>query len=70
MFFRKMTDKERENTEKATNYGFVFYMLALSASSIYSFFQVPEQQNVSFMILIAGIIFFFASDFVLNKIKK
>lgn len=69
LFFKKMTKKERENTEKAVKVGFVFYMLALSVSSIYSFLS-ESGFNISFMILIIGLIVFFISDFIFNKITN
>ncbi len=53
-----MTNDERSSTEKAIKIGFVFYMIALSASSIYSFFTNPGF-NISFMILMRGLVVFF-----------
>ncbi len=64
-----MTNEERKSTEKAIKIGFVFYMIALSASSIYSFFTNPGF-NISFMILMTGLVVFFVSDFILNKFKR
>lgn len=57
MFFRKMTEKEKKSTEKATKVGFVFYMIALSVSSAYSFF-IESGFNISFLILMVGLIVF------------
>lgn len=64
-----MSHEERKSTEKAAQIGFKFYMIALSASSIYSFFKNPGF-NISFMILMTGIVVFFVSDFLLNKFKR
>lgn len=52
-----MANEERKSTEKAAQIGFKFYMIALSASSIYSFFKNPGF-NISFMILMTGIVVF------------
>ncbi|MCY7792356.1 hypothetical protein [Bacillus haynesii] len=67
LFFRKMTEEEKKSTEKATKVGFVFYMIALSVSSAYSFF-IESGFNISFLILMVGLIVFFTSDFIFNKI--
>ena len=61
-----MTKKEKENSEKAVMLVFTFYMLALLASSIYSYI-VSSELNTSFVILMAGLIIFFISDFLFNK---
>ncbi|XBO86956.1 hypothetical protein AAGG52_07280 [Bacillus licheniformis] len=57
LFFRKMTEEEKKSTEKATRVGFVFYMIALSVSSAYSFF-IDSRFNISFLILMVGLIVF------------
>lgn len=69
MFFKKMTNEERKSTEKAIKIGFGFYMIALLASSIYSFIT-SSGFNISFMILMTGLVVFFVSDFILNKFKR
>lgn len=52
-----MTEEEKKSTEKATRVGFVFYMIALSVSSAYSFF-IDSGFNISFLILMVGLIVF------------
>ncbi|MDX8047731.1 hypothetical protein SH601_17370 [Gracilibacillus sp. S3-1-1] len=67
LFFKKMTDKEKKNAEKAVKVGFAFCLIALLISSIYSVFSY-DRFNHSFLILIASLIVFFVSDFIFNKV--
>lgn len=69
LFFKKMTKEEKKNTDKAARVALVFYLMALSISSLYSFFK-ETGFNLYFMILMVGLIIFFMSDFLFNKTKK
>ncbi|MDM5300020.1 hypothetical protein QUF51_17885 [Bacillus pumilus] len=66
MFFRKMTKREKVNTEKAAGFTFIFYMLALGCHAIYSFMQ-GDRLPVTFILLMAGLLIFFVTEWLLNK---
>ncbi len=68
MFFRKMTTDEKANTDKAIR-SFLFFLIALGGSSIYSYLNKAEL-NISFMILMSGLVVFFVSDFLFGKFSK
>ena len=61
-----MTNAEKKNSEKANKVGFIFFMIALMGSSIYSYL-VSSELNISFVILIAGLIVVSISEFSFNK---
>lgn len=69
LFFKKLTEEERKYTDKAAGIAFVFYLIALSISSLYSFFK-ETGFNLYFMILMVGLIIFFMSDFLFRKTKN
>ncbi|MFS0656487.1 hypothetical protein [Bacillus sp. 179-C3.3 HS] len=66
MFFRKMTEKEKVNAEKAAGFACIFYMLALGCHAIYSYMQ-GDRPPVTFILLIAGLLVFFLIEWLLNK---
>ncbi|PCK18563.1 hypothetical protein CEY02_18620 [Bacillus pumilus] len=66
MFFRKMTNREKVSAEKAAGQAFTFYVLALGGHALYSFIQ-GDRPPATFVILMAGLLVFFAADWLFNK---
>ncbi|PRS71520.1 hypothetical protein [Bacillus sp. NMTD17] len=66
MFFKKMTKREQANSHKAAVSAFVFYLLALGGHALYSYVE-GDRPPVTFVILMAGLLVFFAADWLFNK---
>lgn len=66
MFFKKMTKREQANSLKAAVPAFVFYLLALGGHALYSYVE-GDRPPVTFVILMAGLLVFFAADWLFNK---
>ncbi|MBU5258377.1 hypothetical protein [Bacillus pumilus] len=66
MFFKKMTKREQANSHKAVVPAFVFYLLALGGHALYSYVE-GDRPPVTFVILMAGLLVFFAADWLFNK---
>lgn len=66
---KKMNETEKKNAAKSAEITFCFYSIILLIHSLYSYF-VKGKFGASFTILILGLIVFFGSAFILNKIKK
>lgn len=66
MFFKKSTQREQANAHKAAAPAFIFYLLALGGHALYSYFQ-DDKPPVTFVILMAGLLVFFAADWLYNK---
>lgn len=69
MFFKKSTKKEQANAHNAAGPAFIFYLLALGGHSLYSYFQ-DDKPPVTFVILMAGLLVFFAADWLYNKTRS
>lgn len=61
-----MTKRENENVKKAAGIAFIFYMLVLGGHAMYSFVQ-GDRFPVTFIILMAGLLFFFTTEWLFNK---
>lgn len=61
-----MTDEEKNNNTKAMQLGFIFYLIILTVYSVYSYLN-NSVLNISFYILIAGLVVFYFSNFLYNK---
>ncbi|AVM26027.1 hypothetical protein [Bacillus pumilus] len=66
MFFKKSTQREQANAHKAAVPAFIFYLLALGGHALYTYFQ-EDKPPVTFVILMSGLLVFFAADRLYNK---
>ncbi|TYS31007.1 hypothetical protein [Bacillus pumilus] len=66
MFFKKSTQRERANAHKAAVPAFIFYLLALGGHALYTYFQ-DDKPPVTFVILMSGLLVFFAADWLYHK---
>lgn len=66
MFFKKSTKREQANAHKAAESAFIFYLLALGGHALYSYFE-DDKPPVTFVILLLGLLVFFAADWIYNK---
>ncbi|WP_169056094.1 hypothetical protein [Bacillus pumilus] len=66
MIFKKSTQREQANAHKAAVAAFIFYLLALGGHALYSYVQ-DDKPPVTFVILMSGLLVFFAADRLYHK---
>jgi len=70
MFFKNASPKGKKNVDISCRVAFIFWGLLLLVSSTYEFIYDQPLINSSLIILISGLVVFFATDFILRFIKR
>lgn len=67
MFFENDSNKKKRASNNACWITFCFWGLVLFMNSVFELLFNRELISSSFLILVMGLIIFFASDFIINK---